>query len=170
MPNDQTETLAAILAEMREAGRSDEHADGPLIEDYADRIEAAAKRERAHEIELAKLRSPGNAAALREALLSVARSMEIESRISCTEKGRIGKFGNTLSELCKGCRARNCECWQMTLKREVESALSAPPRNCDLYKDCNAAWKAYNALDKRERLPGFDFWLFEEAKQEGGER
>jgi hypothetical protein len=41
--------------------------------------------------------------------------------------------------------------------------LSAPPRNCDLYPDCNAAWKAYNALDKRERLPGFDHWLFEEA-------
>lgn len=35
MPNDQPEPLAAVLAEMREAGRSDEHADGPLIEDYA---------------------------------------------------------------------------------------------------------------------------------------
>ena len=48
--NEETKTpepLAAILAEMREAGRSDEHADGPLIEDYADRIEAAVKRESA---------------------------------------------------------------------------------------------------------------------------
>lgn len=42
-------------------------------------------------------------------------------------------------------------------------ALSAPPRNCDLYPDCNTAWKAYNAIADRERLPGFDFWLFEEA-------
>lgn len=50
----------------------------------------------------------------------------------------------------------------------VRKALAGKPRNCDLYKDCNAAWKAYNALDKRERLPGFDHWLFEDAKQEGG--
>lgn len=50
---------------------------------------------------------------------------------------------------------------------EAKSALVAPPRNCDLYKDCNAAWKAYNAIADRERLPGFDYWLFEEAKQEG---
>jgi hypothetical protein len=84
--SDTPETIAAILAEMREAGRSDEHADGPLIEDYADRIEAAAKRERverefAHkkveealsdEIsirdEKIKQSAPGNAAALSEAL------------------------------------------------------------------------------------------------------
>lgn len=45
--SDTPETIAAILAEMRAAGRSDEHADGPLIEDYADRIKAAADRERA---------------------------------------------------------------------------------------------------------------------------
>lgn len=78
--------------------------------------------------ELRDLRNaPGNSAAMRAALLSAARAMEIESRISCTEKWKIGKFGNTLSELCKGCRARDCECWQMTLKREVESALAAPP-------------------------------------------
>ena len=50
---------------------------------------------------------------------------------------------------------------------EAKSALYAPPRNCDLYPDCNSAWKAYTALDKRDHLPGFDYWLFEEAKQEG---
>ena len=44
--SDTPEPLAAILAEMREAGRSDEHADGPLIEDYADRIERAVALER----------------------------------------------------------------------------------------------------------------------------
>jgi len=50
----------------------------------------------------------------------------------------------------------------------VRKALAGRPRNCDLYKDCNAAWKAYNAIGDRERLPGFDHWLFEDAKQEGG--
>ena len=53
---------------------------------------------------------------------------------------------------------------------DAKSALVAPHRNCDLYPDCNAAWKAYNAIADRERLPGFDFWLFEEAKQEGSAR
>lgn len=53
---------------------------------------------------------------------------------------------------------------------EAKSALAGRPRNCDLYPDCNSAWKAYNAIADRERLPGFDYWLFEEAKQEGGAR
>ena len=57
--------------------------------------------------------------------------------------------------------------WGDTLNY-VRKALAGRPRNCDLYKDCNAAWKAYNAIADRERLPGFDYWLFEEAKQEGG--
>ena len=56
------------------------------------------------------------------------------------------------------------------LGKIARKALAGRPRNCDLYKDCDSAWKAYNALDKRERLPGFDYWLFEEAKQEGGAR
>ncbi len=70
---------------------------------------------------------PSNTVSMRAALQSVNRTMEIEARINCTEKDELGKFGNTQSELCKRCRARNCECWQMTLKREVESALAAPP-------------------------------------------
>lgn len=43
--NTEPDPLAAVLAEMRREARSGEHADGPLIEDYADRIDAAAKRE-----------------------------------------------------------------------------------------------------------------------------
>lgn len=70
---------------------------------------------------------PSNTVSMRAALQSVNRTMEIEARINCTEKGELGKFGNTQSELCKRCRARNCECWQMTLKREVESALASTP-------------------------------------------
>ena len=78
---------------------------------------------------------PSNTVSMRTALQSVNRTMDIEVRINCTEKGELGKFGNSQSELCKRCRARNCECWQMTLKREVESALAAPARNCDRFAD-----------------------------------
>lgn len=62
---------------------------------------------------------------------------------------------------------RNTDVLSAPLKPSDDTG-ACRPRNCDLYKDCNAAWKAYNALDKRERLPGFDYWLFEDAKQEGG--
>lgn len=99
------------------------------IDEYADRIE---------EVERERVSANGNVAAMRDALLSATRTMEIESRISCTEKGDIGKFGNTQSELCKRCLARNCECWQMTLKREMESALAAapePPSNAEELED-----------------------------------
>lgn len=41
--SDKPEPIASVLAEMREAGRSDEHADGPLIDDYADRVEEAVR-------------------------------------------------------------------------------------------------------------------------------
>lgn len=84
--SDTPETLAAILAEMREAGRSDEHADGPLIEDYADRIEAAAKRERV-EREFAHKKveesAPGNAAAMRAVIEELAAIHDVDDEWSC---------------------------------------------------------------------------------------
>ena len=73
-----------------------------------------------------------NNAKLREALLQVVRSMELESGHMCTEKKRLGMHGQTQEDLCKGCRARNAECWTMTLKRECEAALAEKPRNCDV--------------------------------------
>ena len=44
--NTEPEPISAVLAEMRREARSGEHADGPLIEDFADRIEKAAALER----------------------------------------------------------------------------------------------------------------------------
>ena len=69
---------------------------------------------------------------LREALLQVIRSMELESGHMCTEKKRLGMHGQTQEDLCKGCRARNAECWTMTLKRECEAALAEPVKNCEV--------------------------------------
>lgn len=74
----------------------------------------------------------GNIAKLREAVISARRSMEMELKHICTEKNRLGKDGQTQEDLCKGCRGGNCECWQMTLKRECDAALAAPPRVCDV--------------------------------------
>lgn len=92
--------------------------------------------------------APGNALKIREALQWVDRFFSYDGSGTSTDAATLAIEAST----------------------KTRAALDAPPRNCDLYKDCNSAWKAYNALDKRERLPGFDHWLFEEAKQEGGAR
>lgn len=45
---------------------------------YVDDVIAEAEKERAHEIELAKLRAPGNAAAMREALVEILDRTNLE--------------------------------------------------------------------------------------------
>ena len=89
--------------------------------------------------ETPKLEQCGNAAALRAAL---RESTAILTVVHGEEySGEIG----------------------MQIDKNTE-ALAAPARNCDRFADCNSAWKAYNAIENRERLPGFDFWLFAPAK------
>ena len=125
------EPLAAVLAEMREAGRSDEHADGPLIEDYADRIEAAAERERVKarrdaEIEWTRIgyderkaeekRAPGNAAAMRDLLEKIRHEYGW---------GRIG------SRTCVSSEA-DVERVSDLFEKQIDAALAAPARNCDV--------------------------------------
>ena len=85
--------------------------------------------------------APGNALKIREALQWVDRFFSYDGSGTSTDAATLAIEAST----------------------KTRDALAAPPRNCDLYKDCNAAWKAYNAIADRERLPGFDFWLFEEA-------
>jgi hypothetical protein len=165
----EAETLAAIIAEMRAARNA--ASDTTLVPtewltQWADRIEAAAARERDEDRRLAAIaesdeafarcarcdrpeRAPGNVAALREALRQISLAL--------------------WGQIDPGCN-NDCCAPKRELARLADAALAAPARNCDLYPDCNAAWKAYNAIEDRERLPGFDFWLFEEAKQEGAAR
>ena len=180
MSSDTTEPLAAILAEMREAGRSDEHADGPLIEDYADRIEAAAERE--HEaaqsardtrdamdyaatatrpfvgVDLAKDEpthtcveiAPGNAAAMRAALEGIEDDCRVLDRKDMWEE--------------------EGECYYDALRdirEKVSAALATPARNCDRFEDGPDALDAYRGTlcDGEEvRVPWLLDWLFEPAK------
>lgn len=190
------EPLSAILAEMREAGRSDEHADGPLIEDYADRIEAAAEREREEAKNyFAKLHdgpsmictakncavrniglslaaaprkfddaAPGNAAALREALDSIADIAK--DAFGGPERHREASQGRALSLIVDTAR----------------DALAAPARNCDRFQtaadavaafaDHIRAWENAHGIhseypDHPVQVPAGAFaWLF--APAEGG--
>lgn len=84
--------------------------------------------------------APGDAAAMREALEQALAYCESD------QKSGIAYSDNDV------------------LVPMLRAALAAPARNCDRFADCNTAWKAYNAITARERLPGFDFWLFDTVK------
>lgn len=132
--SDQPETLAAILAEMRDErivriGGAD--VTRCLLLNLADRIEAAAKREedrRRDEVlslqrtivkmqdAIARQADAVNAASLREALEN-ARSKFIHIK-KCADEGEVSR--KKLAILCD------------FVSREITAALAAPPRNCDV--------------------------------------
>ena len=119
--SNQSETVADIVAQMRGRGE-DGRMDMSLWRDYADRIDAAWKRERSKIeadalavggiVEAArtaeKSSAVGNAATMLEALASV--------RNWCINKLVGASFQVTVEGLLS----------------IVEAALSAPPRNCDV--------------------------------------
>lgn len=128
------ETTADIIAEKRRlAEQIRNNLSTVLVRQWHQQAEIKSLEDEANRLEAAHKRECGDAAKLREALLQVIRSMELESGHMCTEKKRLGMHGQTQEDLCKGCRARNAECWTMTLKRECEAALAEKPRNCDVY-------------------------------------
>ena len=124
MIDEKKEPVTDIIAEMRDATMNGEY-DDQTVEDWADRIEAAWKREKA-ECEAAATskmlegsiiidnRGRGNAAAMRAALeqmLAVAAEMREEYIID-------PRF------LMDG--------WANTIESVARAALAAPPRNCDV--------------------------------------
>lgn len=143
MNSTDTETVADVLAEMRDAATSAEawHAsmDANVVTDFADRVEIAARRERDHAIEHAthhaeavardncrdcvhnprgKNYEGGNEAAMREAAVSVYYSLEKLRPFSLhlDDVGRMREFNHLI------CLAKN----------RLDAALSAPARNCDV--------------------------------------
>lgn len=116
MINAKHETLADIVAEMRDESHA---GDGSFLEwvgskmrSYADRIEAAAKRER--EATSEKSSQVGNAAAMREALEAVVK---------------VG-YPHNFQKEAPHIRGYCCEI--TTAIKKCFDALSAPPRNCDV--------------------------------------
>ena len=108
MSNEKHETLADIVADMRELAADIETGNAVVGQtvwrNYADRIEVAWKRE--SEATTEKSSRVGNAAAMREALETISK--------------------------CDTSKEEDC----YTLYRVCEAALSAKPRNCDaLSKD-----------------------------------
>lgn len=177
------ETRADIIAEMRDKAAE---VDGKLVagaaawfRDFADRIEAAAERERverefAHkkveealsdEIairdEKIKQAAPGNAAALREALENIrwlAQIGEYTLSARLTMPGFDETTINGKQDIRRAKKAESC-------MQRLDAALSAPPRNCDRYATAKEARDEWNAIAALESGDAFD-WIF--AKAEGG--
>ena len=125
------ETVADIVAQMRGRGE-DGRMDRRLWLDYADRIEAAWKRERANveadaleaggiveaERNAEKSSEVGNVAAMREAMVRL-RDEELHLLETNVRHG-IGLTAFGLNQACQ------------IIRDLIEAALSAPPRNCDV--------------------------------------
>ena len=114
----------------------------------------------------------GNAAAMREALVAVKKSIDGigESSLDCDPTILMA----SLTQVCARLSAR------------IERALSAPARNCDLYASATEALKAQDVAFNEDNFkngecklgcPGCDdglinckiLWLFATAKERKGE-
>ena len=116
MRNANQETIADIVADIRAQNQGlpeDSYALSPLVCDllsFADRIEAAAKRER--EATREESSQVGNAAKMREALSDACYAM---FNFLKTQNGGYGEMAKALDK--------------------AKAALAAPPRNCDVGTD-----------------------------------
>lgn len=177
MSNDNSttppETLDAFVAQMRRWDKEGIFVNAGYV---ANCVETAAERERDETRQLAAIAesdesfarcarcdrperdsAPGNAAAIREALLKV---------LECYKSGAIRTEYNDPDswkhddELCY-------------LKDDVEAALAAPARNCDRFENWMQAWDGYLAKypdashGKPFEIGRFHVWLF--APAEGGD-
>ena len=160
------ETLADIVAGMRNP--ENDYITNNDLRDLADRIEAAAKRERAvtdamlackgkmfphPDPEHAPPPHPGNAAALRKALKYARDVLAFTCRIDWRTTMAWGELHDAI--------------------HKSDAALAASPRNCDRFRTEEEAYaefgKAGNAFgtDTSERLYRYARWLF---APEGGAR
>ena len=150
------ETIADILAEMFDFSdkRIEEGRDhamtsesvGLIVHQLAKRFEAAWKRE-----------SAGNVAAMRDALVSIAKVPvpPIRIRVSSPGPGIIIHEPEPESEWLAMLR----EC----VKR-ANAALAAPARNCEKYTSYKDAYDAWNkSLTFPQPIARFGIWLMETA-------
>lgn len=163
--NETRETVADILAKMER--ESIIHVSIPTtdLKRYADRIKAAWAREsKAIATDHAVLpavcitKPHGNAAAMREALVAVKKSIDGigESSLDCDPTILMV----ALTQVCARLSVR------------IGRALSAPVRNCDLCDDAKIAWRAW--LEDKDNWDEFGSpelelceWLFASAKKKG---
>ena len=148
MSNEKQETIADIVAEMREFADTDSQSTGRdvlrrRIQHFARRIEAAAKRE--CEATGEKSSRIGKSAKMREALEKIASMGEqIDNQLGSSDE-------TVYAFLDERSIAHNIsEC--------ARSALSAPPRNCDVGTADEQHARFYSFCDKIEECKECPLW------------
>ena len=191
MSNESKETIADIVAALRAIAYIQTAESPSSVLSFANRIEAAHKREReagaevaqicgeigemvgreAHCKEVIDCNHLGNAAEMRKTLIKVRSAICHFARYQCQslswEKSNIQ--ANCCDVLCS---------WRdlCDAKTAINAALSAPPRNCDIYltkKEQDAAYKKYreyvimsnsNPYIAEDEMMSKEKWLCAEAK------
>lgn len=169
MSNAKLETIADIVSEMRisDLCASDTAARSMYINDfldsYADRIEAAWKRERDAGAEAAKICGEIGEMIGREAAWK-------HSVKNCNRFGNAARMREALENIAEYAKAAACHTEDAHLLGYInqismwaEDAISAPPRNCYRFSNANEALEAF-ANEKGETLIEFVRWLFAETK------
>lgn len=179
MSNEKHETLADIVREIRQAEvtwHRSEIAQLPTqyLKEWADRIEAAWKRERevgaeaaqicgeigeivGREATCSKSSQVGNAAAMREALYAITLiDTRMLKRLLCEL---------VEADIFDGGQIRNT----IHAVEKARQAISAPPRNCDIYdaESCRMAYHLHG--DGLMTMQAFADWLFAPAEEGGKE-
>lgn len=141
------ETIADIIAEMRGIRVRE-------FQDYADRLEAAHRREVATTKESLAVGNSGDCAKLREAVKLCMDEM-------CSRCRELAAARSNPLPCLQGCEP----------VRKAKAALAAPPRNCDRFQtkfDAKRAWEKVCKAGLPEQGP-FEDWIFAPAtEQEGG--
>jgi hypothetical protein len=107
------------------------------------------------------LKERGNAAAMREALVAVKKSIDGigTSSLDCDPEIIIA----SLTQVCARLSAR------------IDKAMSKPPRNCDRFKTADEAWNAYDewveSFRVNRRMPPYNVfgWLFAPVEERKGD-
>ncbi len=166
-----SETLADIMAGMRYGTVPKHQTDHELLALYADRIEAAAKRmeqtyldqirdainQWGHEKYKAEHASVVNAAAMREALL---KCREIASQWEADEAA--GVAGTTDKP-----ESRSAAEAVTDMEFEINAALAAPPRQCDVGTAEEQAERFEDYCEKRCCASDCDHRMYEDESKVG---
>ena len=164
MSNEKQETIADIVAALRAVAYI-QTAESPRdVLEFANRIESAAKREREAGAAAAQICGEmiGREAAGKDSL-QVGNSAKL--REACEN---IAEYAKTAACYIEDIDDAHLLGYLNQIERWAEAALSAPPRNCDLYKTLddarNAFFVDYVPDETSSSAAAFATWLFDEAK------
>ena len=167
MSNKQ-ETIADIVAAMRNEGHAGDESClewvGAKMRTYADRIEAAANREREAGAEAAQICGEVGEMIGREA-----------TREKLSQVGNVAAMRSALDKLVDFLRWTYAQDYPVSRDKLADaidigvSALSAPPRNCDMYTTLddarNAFFEDYVSDETCSSAAAFAIWLYDEAEE-----